>query len=75
MTSTALRPNTCSLKVLLGVAWLKGAKHQKKAAKNVIANSTNRLREIFVEVEKEITSRKGTLSKATGCPLWQNRPN
>jgi len=65
MTSTALRPNTCSLKVLLGVAWLK---HQKKAAKNVIANSTNRLREIFVEVEKEITSRKGTLSKATGCP-------
>ncbi|PVH65787.1 hypothetical protein PAHAL_1G076600 [Panicum hallii] len=66
MTSTPLRLNTCSLKVLLGVAWLKGAKHQKKAAKNVIVNSTNRLREIFVEVEKEITSRKGTLSKATG---------
>ncbi|CAL4970763.1 unnamed protein product [Urochloa decumbens] len=60
MTSTPLKPNTCSLKVLLGIAWLKGAKHQKKAAKNVMANSANRLKEIFAEVEKEITSRKGT---------------
>ncbi|GJM90533.1 hypothetical protein PR202_ga06820 [Eleusine coracana subsp. coracana] len=59
MTSTPLRPNTCSIKVLLGIAWLKGAKHQKKATKNVMANSTSRLREIFQEVEKEITSRKG----------------
>ncbi|GJM90532.1 hypothetical protein PR202_ga06819 [Eleusine coracana subsp. coracana] len=61
MTSTPLRPNTCSIKVLLGIAWLKGAKHQKKATKNVMANSTSRLREIFQEVEKEITSRKGTI--------------
>nr|CAB3449242.1 unnamed protein product [Digitaria exilis] len=66
MTSTPLRPNTCSLKVLLGIAWLKGAKHQKKAAKNVMVNSTNRLREIFGEVEKEIASRKGTLSDTIG---------
>ncbi|TVU32951.1 hypothetical protein EJB05_24716, partial [Eragrostis curvula] len=59
MTSTPLRPNTCSIKVLLGIAWLKGAKHQKRATKNVMANSANRLREIFSEIEKEITSRKG----------------
>lgn len=56
MTSTPLKPNTCSLKVLLGIAWLKGAKHQQKAAKNAMANSTNILREIFGEIEKEITS-------------------
>ncbi|CAL5059677.1 unnamed protein product [Urochloa decumbens] len=62
MTSTPLKPNTCSLKVLLGIVWLKGAKHQKKAAKNVMANSANRLKEIFAEVEKEITSRKVYLS-------------
>lgn len=59
MTSTPLRPNSCSIKVLLGIAWLKGTKHQKKAAKNVMMNSANRLREIFSEVEKEVTSRKG----------------
>ncbi|XP_066325179.1 C2 and GRAM domain-containing protein At1g03370-like isoform X2 [Miscanthus floridulus] len=60
MTSTPLRPNSCSIKVLLGIAWLKGTKHQKKAAKNVMMNSANRLREIFSEVEKEVTSRKGS---------------
>jgi hypothetical protein len=65
MTSTPLKPNTCSLKVSLGIAWLKGAKHQKKSAKNVMANSANRLREIFAEVEKEIASRKGALSNST----------
>ncbi|XP_062223783.1 C2 and GRAM domain-containing protein At1g03370-like [Phragmites australis] len=59
MISTPLRPNTCSIKVLLGIAWLKGTKNQKKATKNVMSNSTNRLREIFSEVEKEIASRKG----------------
>lgn len=59
MTSTPLRPNSCRIKVLLGIAWLKGTKHQKKAAKNVMMNSANRLREIFSEVEKEVTSRKG----------------
>lgn len=61
MTGTPLRPNSCSIKVLLGIAWLKGTKHQKKAAKNVMMNSANRLREIFSEVEKEVASRKGKL--------------
>uniref|UniRef100_A0A0A9BG75 Uncharacterized protein n=1 Tax=Arundo donax TaxID=35708 RepID=A0A0A9BG75_ARUDO len=59
MTSTPLRPNTCSIKVLLGIAWVKGTKHQKKATKNVLSNSANRLKEIFSEVEKEIASRRG----------------
>jgi hypothetical protein len=63
MTSTNLRPNTCSIKVLLGIAWLKGTKHQKKATKNVMANSASRLGELFQEVEKEITSRKGTIKR------------
>ncbi|KAF0935316.1 hypothetical protein E2562_032028 [Oryza meyeriana var. granulata] len=59
MTSTSLKPSTCSIQVLLGIAWLKGAKQQKKVVKNVMSNSANRLREIFSEVEKELTSRKG----------------
>ncbi|KAL6628972.1 hypothetical protein ACP70R_028737 [Stipagrostis hirtigluma subsp. patula] len=58
MTSTSLRPNTCSVKVLLGIVWLKGTKHQRKATKNVMFNSANRLREIFSVLEKEVTSRK-----------------
>uniref|UniRef100_A0A0D9VDF2 C2 and GRAM domain-containing protein n=1 Tax=Leersia perrieri TaxID=77586 RepID=A0A0D9VDF2_9ORYZ len=59
MTSTSLKPSTCSIQVLLGITWLKGAKQQKKVMKNVMSNSANRLREIFSEVEKELTARKG----------------
>uniref|UniRef100_A0A0D9YNU8 C2 and GRAM domain-containing protein n=1 Tax=Oryza glumipatula TaxID=40148 RepID=A0A0D9YNU8_9ORYZ len=58
MTSTSLKPSTCSIQVLLGIAWLKGAKQQKKVVKNVMSNSANRLREIFSEVEKELASKK-----------------
>ncbi|KAI4978212.1 hypothetical protein ZWY2020_014766 [Hordeum vulgare] len=59
MMSTSLKPNTCSIQVMLGIVWLKGTRHQKKATKNVMSNSTNRLKEIFSEVEKELSSRKG----------------
>ncbi|XP_048538555.1 C2 and GRAM domain-containing protein At1g03370-like [Triticum urartu] len=59
MMSTALKPNSCSIQVMLGIVWLKGTRHQKKATKNVMSNSTNRLKEIFSEVEKELSSRKG----------------
>ncbi|KAM0920958.1 hypothetical protein ACQ4PT_007187 [Festuca glaucescens] len=59
MMSTSLKPNSCSIQVMLGVVWLKGTKHQKKASKNVMSNSTNKLKEIFSEVEKELSSRKG----------------
>ncbi|KAL6888307.1 hypothetical protein ACP4OV_009333 [Aristida adscensionis] len=62
MTSMRVRPNTCTIKVLLGIAWLKGTRHQKKATKNVMSNSASRLREMFSEVEKEITSRKVELA-------------
>uniref|UniRef100_A0ACD5YNW5 Uncharacterized protein n=1 Tax=Avena sativa TaxID=4498 RepID=A0ACD5YNW5_AVESA len=59
MMSTSLKPNSCSIQVMLGIVWMKGTKHQKKATKNVMSNSTNKLKEIFSEVEKELSSRKG----------------
>ncbi|CAM0946268.1 unnamed protein product [Alopecurus aequalis] len=59
MMSYSLKPNSCSIQVMLGIFWLKGTKHHKKATKNVMSNSTNKLKEIFSEVEKELSSRKG----------------
>ena len=59
MMSTSVKLNSCSIQVMLGIVWLKGTKHQKKATKNVMSNSTNKLKEIFSEVEKELSSRKG----------------
>jgi hypothetical protein len=69
MMSTSLKPNSCSIQVMLGIVWLKGTKHQKKASKNVMSNSTNKLKEIFSEVEKELSSRKGTPFKHGRNPL------
>ncbi|KAG8058424.1 hypothetical protein GUJ93_ZPchr0002g24143 [Zizania palustris] len=68
MTSTSLKPSTCSIQVLLGIGWLKGAKQHKKVVKNIMSNSANRLRDIFSEVEKELTSRNG-------IPLTLSSPN
>ncbi|KAL6602969.1 hypothetical protein ACP70R_043330 [Stipagrostis hirtigluma subsp. patula] len=59
MVNVPSKPNTCSVQVLLGIAWLKSTKQQKKVTKNVISNSSNRLKELFAEVEKELTSRNG----------------
>uniref|UniRef100_A0A0E0ABP4 C2 and GRAM domain-containing protein n=1 Tax=Oryza glumipatula TaxID=40148 RepID=A0A0E0ABP4_9ORYZ len=53
------KPNTCSVQVLLGIAWLKSTKQQKKITKSVISNSSIRLKELFAEVEKDLTSRSG----------------
>jgi len=59
MTKVPLKTNTCNVQVLLGIAWLKSTKQQKKVTKNIISNSSNRLKELFAEVEKELTSRNG----------------
>ncbi|KAG2612722.1 hypothetical protein PVAP13_4KG321500 [Panicum virgatum] len=59
MTNVPSKTNTCNVQVLLGIAWLKSTKQQKKVTKNIISNSSNRLKELFAEVEKELTSRNG----------------
>ncbi|XP_062229204.1 C2 and GRAM domain-containing protein At1g03370-like [Phragmites australis] len=59
MVNVPSKPNTCNVQVLLGIAWLKSTKQQKKVTKNIISNSSNRLKELFAELEKELTSRNG----------------
>ncbi|XP_006656227.1 C2 and GRAM domain-containing protein At1g03370-like [Oryza brachyantha] len=59
MVNVPSKPNTCSVQVLLGIAWLKSTKQQKKITKSVISNSSIRLKELFAEVEKDLTSRNG----------------
>lgn len=59
MANIPPKPNTCNVQVLLGVAWLKSTKQQKKTTKNIMSNTSNRLKELFSEVEKDITSRNG----------------
>ncbi|PKA51802.1 C2 and GRAM domain-containing protein [Apostasia shenzhenica] len=46
----------CLVQVYLGIAWLKSTKHQKRITKNVIANSSARLKDMFHLVEKEFNS-------------------
>jgi hypothetical protein len=64
MVKVPSKPSTCSVQVLLGIAWLKITKQQKKVMKNIISDSSNRLKELFAEVEKELMSRNGSLLSA-----------
>ncbi|KAK3134067.1 hypothetical protein QOZ80_6AG0544620 [Eleusine coracana subsp. coracana] len=57
MVKVPSRPSTCSVQVLLGIAWLKSTKQQKKVTKNIVSNNSIRVKELFAEVEKELTSR------------------
>ncbi|CAM0910069.1 unnamed protein product [Alopecurus aequalis] len=59
MANIPSKPNTCSVQVLSGIAWLKSTKQQKKFTKNIMSNTSNRLKELFSEVEKDLTSRNG----------------
>ncbi|KAI4971410.1 hypothetical protein ZWY2020_002324 [Hordeum vulgare] len=59
MANIPSKPNTCSVQVLLGIAWLKSTKQQKKITKNIMSNTSNRLKELFSEVVKDLTSRNG----------------
>ncbi|XP_065036313.1 C2 and GRAM domain-containing protein At1g03370-like isoform X3 [Musa acuminata AAA Group] len=44
----------CSVQASLGIAWLKSTKHRKKITKNIITDTSLRLKEIFSQVEKEL---------------------
>jgi len=68
ITNIPSKPNTCSMLVLLGIAWLKSTKQQKKITKTIISNTSNRLKELFAEVEKELTSKNGSLLNAATGP-------
>jgi hypothetical protein len=70
MANVPAKPNTCSVQVLLGIAWLKSTKQQKKVTKNILSNTSNRLKELFSEVEKDLTSRNGTLFNAYIDPYY-----
>lgn len=50
------RSKACSVQVSLGIAWLKSTKHQRRITKNVISNSSARLKEMFRQTEKELTA-------------------
>uniref|UniRef100_A0A453SFJ3 C2 and GRAM domain-containing protein n=1 Tax=Aegilops tauschii subsp. strangulata TaxID=200361 RepID=A0A453SFJ3_AEGTS len=68
MANIPSKPNTCNVQVLLGIAWLKSTKQQKKVTKNIMSNTSNRLKELFSLVEKDLTSRNGTLFNAAIDP-------
>ncbi|KAJ0965300.1 hypothetical protein J5N97_026438 [Dioscorea zingiberensis] len=48
----------CIVQVSLGIAWLKSTKHQKRISKNIMSNSSIRLKEMFQQVEKEFSTAK-----------------
>ncbi|KAG0459432.1 hypothetical protein HPP92_022560 [Vanilla planifolia] len=52
------KSKACLVQVYLGIAWLKSTKHQKRITKNVISNSSYRLKEMFRLLEKEFTAAK-----------------
>ncbi|XP_044436014.1 C2 and GRAM domain-containing protein At1g03370 isoform X1 [Triticum aestivum] len=68
MANIPSKPNTCNVQVLLRIAWLKSTKQQKKITKNIMSNTSNRLKELFSEVVKDLTSRNGTLFNAAIDP-------
>nr|QID77656.1 C2 and GRAM domain-containing protein [Triticum aestivum] len=68
MANIPSKPNTCNVQVLLRIAWLKSTKQQKKITKNIMSNTSNRLKEPFSEVVKDLTSRNGTLFNAAIDP-------
>ncbi|KAG1363774.1 C2 and GRAM domain-containing protein [Cocos nucifera] len=53
MEDLAPRLKACNVQVSLGIAWLRSTEHQKRITKNVISNSSARLKEMFSQVEKE----------------------
>jgi hypothetical protein len=68
ITNVPSKPNTCSVLVLLGIAWLKSTKQQKKVTKSIISNTSNGLKELFAEVEKELTSSSSSHPNVAAGP-------
>ncbi|XP_038985637.1 C2 and GRAM domain-containing protein At1g03370-like isoform X1 [Phoenix dactylifera] len=58
MEDLAPKLKACNVQVSLGIAWLKSTKHQKRITKNVMSNSSARLKEMFSQVEKEFIGGK-----------------
>ncbi|KAJ6848027.1 C2 and GRAM domain-containing protein [Iris pallida] len=52
------KSKACSVQVSLGIAWLKSTKHQKRITKNAMDNSSLRFKEVFRQLEKELTIGK-----------------
>lgn len=52
------RSNACSVQVSVGIDWLRSSKHQKRITKNVMSNSSTRVKEMFRQAEKELTRGK-----------------
>lgn len=48
----------CNVQVSVGIAWLKDPKNPKRITKNVISNSSARLKEMFGYVENEFIQGK-----------------
>ena len=46
--------NACKCDVYMGITWLKSTKFQHRIARNIVDKFTDRTREIFVLVEREI---------------------
>lgn len=45
-----------NVQVFFGIAWLKSTKNQKKMTKNILSNLQDRLKAMFVTIEKEFAS-------------------
>ncbi|GAV84876.1 C2 domain-containing protein/GRAM domain-containing protein [Cephalotus follicularis] len=51
------RSKGCHVQVLIGVAWLKSTRQQKRITKNILSSLQDRLKLIFTAVEKEFAAR------------------
>ncbi|KAG0450315.1 hypothetical protein HPP92_026841 [Vanilla planifolia] len=52
------KPLACTVQVLVGIVWLKSTKHQKRIIKSVTSNTCLHLKEMFRQVEKELSQDK-----------------
>ncbi|KAK7363875.1 hypothetical protein VNO77_06035 [Canavalia gladiata] len=51
------KAKSCKVVVLFGIEWLKGTKHEKRIAKNILKNLQERLKLTFSLVEKEFLAK------------------
>ncbi|PIA26434.1 hypothetical protein AQUCO_09300023v1 [Aquilegia coerulea] len=47
------RSNSCNVQIFLGITWLKNTRHEKRITKNILSNVTDRLKEIYSQIQKE----------------------
>lgn len=61
---SALAHNACKCDVYLGIVWLKSSEFQQRITRNITEKFTNRLREIFEMIQREILF---TTQQEDGC--------